>query len=118
MRRNLIAAISVLPLALCLAGAAWAGPHGGPGGKGRPHPQPAQAFGPERGQGRDGLSDSVRRVERDTQGRVLSAERVPYDGRSVNRIKVVDRAGRVRVIMDDPDDRQPSPPAPARDDDN
>ena len=56
--------------------------------------------------------------ERSNRGsRVLSAERVPYDGRDVNRIKVVDQSGRVRVIMDDPD-QKPSPSAPARDDDN
>ena len=50
----------------------------------------------------DALSDGVRRVERGTGGQVLSAERVPYDGRDVNRIKVVDDRGRVRVYMDDP----------------
>ena len=110
----------VLPLALCLAANAWAGPRGGQGGNGhRPAPQQqATPFvGPERGKGREELSDSVRRVERDTRGRVLSAERVPYDGRDVNRIKVVDQSGRVRVIMDDPD-KQSAPAAPARDDDN
>lgn len=48
------------------------------------------------------LSDAVRRVERRTGGQVLSAERVPYDGRDVNRVKVVDSSGRVRVYMDDP----------------
>ena len=114
-----VAVAFVLPLALGLAANAWAGPRGGQGGNGhRPAPQQqATPFvGPERGKGRDELSDSVRRVERDTRGRVLSAERVPYDGRNVNRIKVVDPAGRVRVIMDDPG-QQPSPP-PARDDDN
>lgn len=66
------------------------------------------------------LSDSVRRVERDTRGQVLSAERIPFDGRDVNRIKVVDDRGRVRVYMDDPqrrpDDRRREPPA--RDDDD
>lgn len=111
----------VLLLALGLVANAWAGPRGGQGGNGkghRPAPQATPFIGPERGQGRDELSDSVRRVERDTQGRVLSAERVPYDGRDVNRIKVVDQNGRVRVIMDDPDKPRPSPPAPARDDDN
>ena len=110
----------VLPLALGLAANAWAGPRGGQGGNGhRPAPQQqATPFvGPERGKGREELSDSVRRVERDTRGRVLSAERVPYDGRDVNRIKVVDGTGRVRVIMDDPD-KQSAPAAPARDDDN
>lgn len=50
----------------------------------------------------DALSDSVRRVEQRTRAQVLSAERVPYDGRNLNRIKVVDERGRVRVYMDDP----------------
>jgi len=58
----------------------------------------------------DALSDSVRRIERTTRGQVLSAERVPYDGRDVNRIKTVDEHGRVRVYMDDP--RRPQQPAP------
>lgn len=48
------------------------------------------------------LSDAVRRVERRTGGQVLSAERVPYDGRDVNRVKIVDSSGRVRVYVDDP----------------
>jgi hypothetical protein len=74
----------------------------------------------------DTLSDSVRRIERDTRGQVLSAERIPFDGRDVNRIKVVDDRGRVRVYMDDPrqrderrerdDDR--SRDRPTRDDDD
>ena len=119
MRPKPTTALIVLPLALGLAANAWAGPRGGQGGNGhRPAPQQGAPFaGPQHGQGHDDLSDSVRRVERDTRGRVLSAERVPYDGRDVNRIKVVDQSGRVRVIMDDPD-QKPSPSAPARDDDN
>lgn len=52
--------------------------------------------------GNRGLSAAVRRVERRTGGQVLSAERVPYEGRSLNRIKVVDATGRVRIYMDDP----------------
>ena len=59
------------------------------------------------------LSDAVRRVERRTGGQVLSAERVPFDGRDVNRVKVIDSSGRVRVYMDDPQGhgrRQPEPP--------
>lgn len=48
------------------------------------------------------LSDAVRRVERRTEGEVISAERVPYDGREINRIKIVDSSGRVRVYVDDP----------------
>ncbi|QOW20713.1 PepSY domain-containing protein [Lysobacter ciconiae] len=58
-----------------------------------------------RGRGNDShraLSDAVRRVERSTGGQVLSAERVPYDGRDVSRIKIVDSSGRVRVYVDDP----------------
>lgn len=52
------------------------------------------------------LSDAVRRVERDTRGEVLSAERVQYDGRDMHRVKVVDDQGRVRVFMQDPNSRQ------------
>lgn len=113
-RKSVAASFLAAPLALGLAATAWAGPPHGGQGRTQPSPPATPFVGPERGQGRDELSDSVRRVERDTRGRVLSAERVPYDGRNVNRIKVVDQAGRVRVIMDDPD--QPAPPA--RDDDN
>ncbi|MGV8923460.1 MAG: PepSY domain-containing protein [Thermomonas sp.] len=51
------------------------------------------------------LSDAVRRIERDTRGEVLSAERVQYDGRDMHRVKVVDDAGRVRVFMQDPSRR-------------
>ena len=68
-----------------------------------PQPSPRQERRAERReQARDALSDSIRRIERNTRGQVLSAERVPYDGRSVNRIKVVDDRGRVRIYMDDP----------------
>ena len=35
----------------------------------------------------DSLSDSVRRIERATQGQILSAERVQFDGRDVNRAR-------------------------------
>lgn len=60
----------------------------------------------DRGQSRDNsLSDAVRRIERDTRGEVLSAERVQYDGRDMHRVKVVDDEGRVRVFMQDPNPR-------------
>ncbi|HWS77732.1 MAG TPA: hypothetical protein VN205_05070 [Thermomonas sp.] len=88
----------------------------------------------KRQESRSSLSDAVRRVERDTRGEVLSAERVQYDGRDMHRVKVVDDQGRVRVFMQDPqrrnDDAGPSPPPrsdgkapsrrppPARDDDD
>ena len=65
---------------------------------------------------RGSLSDAVRRVERDTRGEVLSAERVQYDGRDMHRVKVVDDQGRVRVFMQDPqrrnDDSNSNPPPP------
>ena len=48
------------------------------------------------------LSDAVRRAERATNGQVLSAERVQFDGRDVNRVKIIDDRGRVRVYWDDP----------------
>ena len=51
------------------------------------------------------LSDAVRRVERATNGQVLSAERVQFDGRDVNRVKIIDDRGRVRVYWDDPQSR-------------
>ncbi|RZA30904.1 MAG: hypothetical protein EOP92_33970 [Lysobacteraceae bacterium] len=48
------------------------------------------------------LSDSVRRAQRETGGQILGAERVQYDGREINRIKVMDDRGRVRYMDDDP----------------
>jgi hypothetical protein len=66
-----------------------------------------------RGNGsRSSLSDAVRRVERDTRGEVLSAERVQYDGRDMHRVKVVDDQGRVRVFMQDPHRRHDAGNAP------
>lgn len=67
-----------------------------------------------RGADHRALSDAVRRVERRTGGQVLSAERVPFDGRDVNRIKVVDSGGRVRIYMDDPSSSRPLRPQPER----
>lgn len=70
------------------------------------------------------LSAAVRRVESQTGGQVLSAERIPFDGRDVSRIKVVDASGRVRVYMDDPQTARSgrggirAERAPTRDDDN
>ena len=58
----------------------------------------------------DNLPSSVRRVERETGGRVLSAERRHQSGREVNRIKVYTPEGRVRVMWDVP--RHAAPPAP------
>lgn len=58
-----------------------------------------------RGRAQDSMSDSVRRIERSTRGRVLSVERMHSDGRDLNRIKVMDDSGRVRVYVDDPQQR-------------
>ncbi len=68
--------------------------------------------------GRSSLSDAVRRVQRETGGQVLGAERVQFDGRDINRIKVMDGRGRVRYMDDDPQQQrsQDRPAAPARGD--
>ena len=95
----------MLLLAVCLflgGEPAWARP---PVGGGPPAPTMPRVPRPV-----DPLSDSVRRIERTTRGQVLSAERVPFDGRNINRIKILDERGRVRVYMDDP--QTPTPPSP------
>lgn len=56
------------------------------------------------------LPSSVKRVERETGGRVLSAERRNQSGREMNRIKVYTPEGRVRVMWDEP--RHAAHPAP------
>jgi hypothetical protein len=76
-----------------------------------PRPEPRA----NRGRREDALADSVRRIERSTRGQVISAERMQSDGRDINRIKVMDDRGRVRVYMDDPQQRRQPP---TRDDDN
>ncbi|RNF82020.1 hypothetical protein [Montanilutibacter psychrotolerans] len=81
----------------------------GPAGNGHRASSPprAQPRPEARPRDQDALSEAVRRVERRSQGgQVLSAERVPFDGRDVSRIKVVDSSGRIRVYMDDPRDGQ------------
>ena len=59
------------------------------------------------------LTDSVRRVERQTGGEVLSAEPVQRGGRQVNRVKVLTNDGRVRVMQVDTqqDGNKKNPPA-------
>ncbi len=105
---------AVFACALLLAGTADAWAQGR--GRGAPPPQRADDAT---------LSDSVRRIERDTRGEVLSAERVPFDGREMHRVKVLDDRGRVRVYMDDPrehdrrmDRDRDAGRRPARDDDD
>ncbi|MCX7556304.1 hypothetical protein OS187_05635 [Xanthomonadaceae bacterium JHOS43] len=53
------------------------------------------------------LPSSVKRVERETGGRVLSAERRNQSGREINRIKVYTPEGRVRVMWDEPRNQAP-----------
>ncbi|MBS7458212.1 hypothetical protein [Coralloluteibacterium stylophorae] len=48
------------------------------------------------------LRESIRRVERETGGEVLQARPTPWNGREVNRVKVLTPEGRVRVVTDDP----------------
>lgn len=79
-------------------------------------PEPRREEGHRRDDAR-GLSDAVRRAERVTRGQVLSAERIQYDGRDVNRVKVLDGRGRVRVMYWDDETREPPRPPRTRDDD-
>ncbi|KAF1013508.1 MAG: hypothetical protein GAK31_03657 [Stenotrophomonas maltophilia] len=61
------------------------------------------------------MSDAVRRVQRTTGGHILGVERVPFDGRDINRVKYVDDRGRVRY-MDDPAPPRPQQPRQPRSD--
>jgi len=73
---------------LFLSGLAWAQD---------PAPRPADDRSNRSGPDRS-LSDAVRHVQRTTGGRILGAERVPYDGRDINRVKYMDDRGRVRYM--------------------
>jgi len=54
------------------------------------------------------LQDAISRVERETRGKVLSAE-TKHNGRNtVYRIKVITREGQVRVIEVPADEQRPS----------
>ena len=57
-------------------------------------------------------SDSVSRVERQAGGQVIRAESMQRDGREVTRYKVLTADGRVRVVQDDPQDRDRRQAAP------
>lgn len=115
-------AVVLIALLMLGAGTSWAQQGRG---RGAPRPSPLMQQMPQMPPGRqDTLSDSVRRVQRDTRGQVLSAERVPFDGREMHRVKVLDDRGRVRVYMDDPrqsrdrDEDRGSRRPPTRDDDD
>ncbi len=103
--RRPLPSLLLLALLASLSVAVMASPQQGERKHGRGDQQQAQHqpdTKKDHGRNDDAMSDSIRRVERATGGQVLSAERVPYEGRSVNRIKVVDGRGRVRVYTDDP----------------
>lgn len=67
----------------------------------------ARAMDPRQRQHRP-MSEAVRRVQRSTGGQILGAERVPFEGRSITRIKYMDDRGRVRY-MDDPGPARAAP---------
>ena len=53
----------------------------------------------------DSMADSIRHVRRANRGQIIAADRMLSNGRQINRIKLVDERGRVRVIEDDPQRR-------------
>lgn len=55
----------------------------------------------DRGGGGMSLNQAVQQVQRETGGRVLSAETINQGGRSVHRIKVLTPSGQVRVMTVD-----------------
>ena len=60
-----------------------------------------------RGGGEAGVSlnEAVQQVQRETGGRVLSADTVNQGGRSVHRIKVLTPSGQVRIVTIDAQSR-------------
>jgi len=44
------------------------------------------------------ISEAVRWVQRSTGGQILGAEQVPFEGRSITRVKYMDHRGRVRYM--------------------
>jgi len=54
----------------------------------------------------DSMADSIRHVRRANRGQIIAADRMHSNGREINRIKLVDERGRVRVIEDDPQRRR------------
>ena len=51
------------------------------------------------------LNEAVQQVQRETGGRVLSADTVNQGGRSVHRIKVLTPSGQVRIVTIDAQSR-------------
>ncbi len=70
---------------------------------------PAARAADERGH----LPETVHRIERETGGKVLSAERSSHNGQEATRIKLYTPEGRVRVMWDQPQRERPVQPEPA-----
>ena len=75
----------------------------------RAEPDPDRRAEPPAPQDHRSMSDAVRRVQRSTGGQIIGAERVPYEGRDITRVKYMDERGRVRY-MDDPGAEERRPP--------
>ncbi|MEZ5544475.1 MAG: hypothetical protein R3F10_04670 [Lysobacteraceae bacterium] len=56
------------------------------------------------------LPETVHRIERETGGKVLSAQRSSHNGQEATRIKVYTPEGRVRVMWDQPQRERPVQP--------
>jgi len=117
-RRIALATCVVLAAAPLSAAMAQQPPRGG-GGGGEPRAAMRADMRTDMmdrgGRGDDrSLSDAVRRVQRSTGGHILGAERVPFDGRDINRVKYMDDRGRVRY-MDDPAPARSQPRTPRSD---
>ncbi|PPU63973.1 hypothetical protein XcodCFBP4690_11320 [Xanthomonas codiaei] len=74
-----------------------------PMGQGGREAMPAAARGGSRT-----LSDTIRHVQRSTGGQILGAERVPFDGGNLNRVKYM-KDGRVHTVYE-PEQTQSAPP--------
>ena len=59
----------------------------------------------------ESLSETIRRVQRSTGGLILGAERVSYDGQSIDRVKYMDGNGHVRYVDAPATQRPEGPPA-------
>ncbi|MCD9031743.1 hypothetical protein LDO32_08395 [Luteimonas sp. Y-2-2-4F] len=107
------------PLPTCLLAAALLAGSGLAQAQGRPEGPRQERVRPPPPRGQDAMTESIRHVRSAARGEVLSAEAMHIDGREINRIKMLDERGRVRVYEDDPQRRRLDarlPPTRDRDD--